>query len=466
MFVTRFKKSVIGALLSQLWRTVLSAITMVILRHLITPEEYGLWDWLLAVFLILAGLRDLGMHIHTLRLASRPYKTLLLHVFLSGGLIVLLGVFLGDKLLEIMLYQFSDLVYWSFIVMLLAFFLDGLAIVGVTYAEGKLMIDKVAIGEVLRNTVFSLLAIYLAWLGFGIWSLVGSYILGTFVFVVFLARKFGRGIIDTPFYHSGYIGMLKGALPIGFVWFTALLVKYVDHIILGNLVGVKEASFYYFAYFLAFLIADTLHAPFSRTLYPAITSDLSERDKMKLIINMTLAYYTLVLPAAFFLSINAESVVYIVGGEKWREAAYYLKILAFVPIIDPLGRFAVDKLLTDKKEKWWIGANLTTFVSFTFFGYLFISFIGVVGMAYANYLPLGIFVIILPFLKYYKDFLKELTYRVLKVVVVAFVIFFPLYFIDNYLFRISLSSIVVALYILVSFKMGYFNMLNKVSVAH
>ena len=86
--------SSVAAILSQLWRFVLVFATHVVLRRLVDPADWGLWYWCEPFFLVLGGVRDLGLPTHMMRLDPRPYRSLLKVELVMGtalGALVVLG---------------------------------------------------------------------------------------------------------------------------------------------------------------------------------------------------------------------------------------------------------------------------------------------------------------------------------------------------------------------------------------
>src|SRR5690606_33678859 len=80
-----------AATLANLVRTLALLITHLVVRRFVPPEEWAVWNWLEAVFLVLATLRDAGFPSHAVRLRPMPLGNLLrselaLGLLLAGGL--------------------------------------------------------------------------------------------------------------------------------------------------------------------------------------------------------------------------------------------------------------------------------------------------------------------------------------------------------------------------------------------
>jgi O-antigen/teichoic acid export membrane protein len=64
-------------------------------------------------------------------------------------------------------------------------------------------------------------------------------------------------------------------------------------------------------------------------------------------------------------------------------------VLCFAPLIDPFSRFGGELLASRHRDRTWILATATTMASFLVFGVLLTTWLGPMGMAYANFVPLG-----------------------------------------------------------------------------
>jgi O-antigen/teichoic acid export membrane protein len=98
---------------------------------------------------------------------------------------------------------------------------------------------------------------------------------------------------------------------------------------------------------------------------------------------------SLEVPVAYFLFLNAELTLRILGGAQWVEAPTYLRILCFAPLVDPFSRLGGEVLKTENMDRVWILSLITTLATFVVGGVFLTSVLGPVGMAWINLLPLG-----------------------------------------------------------------------------
>ena len=385
----RLLRSTGAAAVSQLWRVAVTFGVSLALRRLIPEADWGLWDWSLAVFMILGAARDLGLAAHVLRLKPRPFGNLLRVEATWGGLLAA-ATFLGAPVLAQFFQDPDPRLITVIRAMSLFIVLEGLGHVPLVYFEGELEIGRSLLPEVLRNLTFAVVAAVLAWFDYGIWSLVAGQLAASAVFSGLLWIR-ARGRIPLTYLPGRNLRLMWESLPLGAVWLVMLGMRYVDALVLGGRFDAKTVGTYGFAYWIAFLVATLLIHPVGRSLYPALVGfDDGDRERPFDAYRLaTLALLAVEVPAAFFLFLNADQVVLLLGGAKWAGSPAYLRILCFAPLVDPLGRFAGQFLAARHQEKVWITAGGVTLVSWATAGLLLTGWLGPRGMAWANYLPLG-----------------------------------------------------------------------------
>ena len=384
----RILRSTGAAAVSQLWRVGVTFGVQLILRRTIPPEDYGLWDWTFAVFMILGAVRDLGLPAHVLRLKNRPFGNLLWVECVWGGALAA-GAFFGAPVLAL-LFREADPRLVPVIQAMAAFIvLEGLGQVALVYFEGELAIGRSLLPEVLRNLSFALVAFALAQLGYGVWSLVLGQLAASAVFAATLwIRAWGK--IPLVWERGRSLAMMVESLPLGSVWLVMLAMRHVDPLILGARFEAGVVGSYGFAYWVAFLVATLLIHPIGRALYPALVRlDQQSLQPFQAYRLATLLLLAVEVPAALFLFLNADLVSLLLGGERWVTSPEFLRILCFAPLFDPLGRFAGQFLAARHQEKVWVSAGLLTLVSWAVAGFALTGWLGPEGMAWANYLPLG-----------------------------------------------------------------------------
>ena len=323
----RFRRSTGAATFSQLWRVGVTFGVMLLLKRLIVPEDHGLFDWALSVYLILGAVRDLGLVYHIVRVPSRPYGNLLF-VQLTWGVVLAVASFFGAGFIARGMEQPHAQVVPVVAALSLFLLFEGLASVPRVYFDAELQVGRTVLPEIARNLVFALASISLAFLGYGVWALVIGQILSVAVYATLLwVRAWGK--IPLRWERGNTWDLVRHSLPLALIWFLAIFVQRVDTLILGRRVSAEVIGEYFFAYSIAVLVTITIVPAITRTLYPALVAYQSEPDKLAEAYRLaTLLVLALEAPVAAFLLVNPETSLRILGGSQWVLAPGFLRVLA------------------------------------------------------------------------------------------------------------------------------------------
>ncbi|MEE2777190.1 MAG: oligosaccharide flippase family protein [Acidobacteriota bacterium] len=384
----RFARSTGAATFSQLWRVGVMFVTQIVLMRLIAPPDWGLFEWTLALFMILGAVRDLGLVYHVVRVQPRPYGNLLAVELVWGGVLAA-AAFAGVGVLALGFSESHESVAPVLRLFCLVLLLEGVAAVPKVYFDAELEVGRTVLPEILRNLTFAATAVVLALQGYGVWSLVVAQVACSFVYA---AHLWLRAYKTMPLHWEAGATweLLRHSLPLATIWFLAILIQRIDPLILGTQFTRETVGLYTRAYFFAFLVRAILVPAVGRTLYPALVAYATNPPRLLEAYRLaTLLVVAVEITGGYFLFLNAEAALRLVGGEVWVSAAPYLKVLALAPLIDPFTRLGGEVLKVYRRDRLWIVASALTLAAFVACGFAFTARWGAIGMAWANYLPLG-----------------------------------------------------------------------------
>ncbi len=424
----RFLHSSGAALLSQAWRVVVTFGVTLILKRLIPDSDWGLWDWALPVFMILGAVRDLGLVFHVVRVEPRPYGNLLA-LELVWGSAMTAAAFIGAPLLARGFSEPHPDIVPVIRALTLFLFLEGLSTVPRVYFEGELKIGRAVAPEIARNLFMAVTSVSLAVAGFDVWSVVIAHIGSAGLYALMLWWR-AWGEIPLRFQRGETLALIRHSMPLAAIWFLIILVRHIDPLILGWRFEAAVVGNYTFAYQNAFRVSEIVFPAVGRALYPALVAFREEVSRLFDGYSLaTLFIQAIEVPAAYFLCLNAELTLLILGGPQWLEggAPAYLRILCFAPIIEPFSRLGGEILKVQHRDGLWILCNCLTLASFAAGGYLLTGMIGPLGMAWINLLPLGGVVMIRALYRVAPARFRELVRRLLFVYVVPLPLFAAAY---------------------------------------
>ena len=301
----------------------------ILLARLLQPSDYGLVGMVLVVISILTILLDLGLGkavvYFTEEEASLPVCNT---VTVASGIILtavsfwaapLVADFYNDARLTALLRVLSvNLLLGSFRAVPL----------------GKLTkhfrFREVTILETVSGLSSGIIAVLLAWKGFGVWSLVTNLLLGEFLLTVLV--YFAQPVGFTLHLRRDMLKrLLRWGLP-----FTgsALLWQFYDNadkLIVGRMLGTAPLGFYSFASRLAMLPGERISAVINRVSFSSFSAIKHQRDDVvRHWLSLTRKLALLVFPILMVLALLAEDFLLVVVNRKWLPAALPVKFLCFM----------------------------------------------------------------------------------------------------------------------------------------
>lgn len=377
-----------AATFAQFVRVAAMLLTHLALRRLIPPADWGLRDWTESLFLLLATVRDLGLPSHVVRLRPVPLGSLLRSQIVWGGALGA-GILLAAPAIATSFSTPRPDVALVLRVMVAYLLLEGLASVPLTHFEAELRIGRSVVPELVRTLAYCVGALALAFAGAGVWSFVLAMLLSQAVYALLLWWR-ARPTIRLLHAPGGTLPLLSRSVPLGSIWLLAFAVTYADALILGSRFPDAVVGGYMFAYVWAFFASRVLQQPIGRALYPALVQYGEKPAQQFLAYRLaTKVLLAIEVPAALFLFVNADLAVALLGGERYAAEAGLLRLLAFAPLVDPLGRFGGELLVACNRDRARILSLLLHLGALVGGGVLLSRQYGPVGMAWANFLPLG-----------------------------------------------------------------------------
>jgi O-antigen/teichoic acid export membrane protein len=377
----RVLRSTFASYAIQLARLGINFGAKIALAHLILPEGHGIYELALRIVTIASAIRDVGLPYQLVRDKRRPYGTVLAITTGLGALITL--ALIGSAPL------FSGLSpELPSVLRVLAFWvlLDGLAQVPRAFFERELTIGNLVAPEIARGVVIAAVAVGLAWLGWGYWSLVIGDLVGAALLAGYSWSK-AWGKIPLKFEPHLATDLVRRSFLLCLIWLTLQLVTYLDIYIVDVFRDPATVGLYFRAYGIAFLVATIVYP---RAFFPTLMEYLDAPSKFVEFFRLsTIQLLGCQVVASYFLFFNSERVVGILLGKNWPAAAPYLRVLAFVPFFDQFTMLGGEMLKADHRDGKWLAIEVLNLVSLIGFGIYLTRRFGAAGMGAANYLLLG-----------------------------------------------------------------------------
>ena len=188
-----------------------------------------------------------------------------------------------------------------------------------------------AVGTLLSAVV----GIILAYCGFGVWALVGQYLVSIFVVTISLAR-----ICDwSPRLQFSWT---RSKLLINFGWKVLLtticftLVNDFRSLVVGKKFGPGDLAFYDQGQKFPNLIVTNINASIGRVLFPAFSNRQDDLTYVKQLCRKGINLSTFLLaPLLIGLIAVADTFVNVVLTEKWAPCVFYMRMLTLMFLVRP-----------------------------------------------------------------------------------------------------------------------------------
>ncbi len=342
--------------------------TLIILARLLDPSEFGLITASLVVVGFLNIFRDLGIASAIIQkgglneeLINSVYWIIIIVGFLINILLFLTAGVISDfynakeltNILKVMSFSFS---------------ITSFSIVHQALLEKDLKFKQLALYEMIAVVLGSTCAIILAFLNFGIWSLVTQGLVNAIALTILLNLKSGykpRFMFSFPEIKSIYNFSLN------LFGFNVLnfFVRNADYILIQKYLGELELGFYNIAYRIMLYPLQNITAVFSRVMFPLYSKLQDDHSKIReLYIKLANNIALLSFPLMLFITASADVLLISLLGEKWSRSIPLLIILAPVGMIQsvyvPAGSIFQAKGRTDIWFKWGIVSGIIYVSSF------------------------------------------------------------------------------------------------------
>ena len=305
----------------------LQVASTVVLARILLPEDFGLVAMVSAVTGYVSTCVDLGTRDAVAQRGTvneAEVSALFWVTFAIGSVLTVLAI-LGAPFIA-RFYADSRLEHIA-MVMAFTFVLPALYFQQYALMRRALMFRKIAAIDLGGNLLGTVIAIVLAYRGYGYWALVWKPVLTA------LFTAFGVWIVcgwwpKRPAFTAGVRELLGFGLNVTGFTVTDLIAKAADRVALGYTTGARELGYYQNA-FTVYDNALNVCAPLHNVATAALSKLRSDKAGLKQAWSTALSSLTyFAAPAFATLAVVGQDLVVLLLGSKWRAAGAILSILA------------------------------------------------------------------------------------------------------------------------------------------
>lgn len=330
---------------AQLARILLQLASITILARMVGVEEFGLVAMVSALIAVLTPLQGEALAMATIQRDKLDQDQISSMFWINAalGIALTLLLILAAPLVA-RLYEEPRIVPIAE-VLSLTFLLFALSIQNYALLQRQMRFGTVAVIDVASVTAGVGSAIYLAWLGHGLWALIALQLapLGVRLLLAWIACGWWPTI---PRSLAGVGQMLSYGMN---MTVGQLLARFHDNLLalaLGKLAGATPLGHYNRANALVSLPTAQLVPAFMVVAQPALSRLANEPDRLK---RATLGMLQRVLAVTMIFTVVAaacaESLITVFLGESWVAAAPYIQWLSIMIVVQPTTGVLATSLL-------------------------------------------------------------------------------------------------------------------------
>jgi O-antigen/teichoic acid export membrane protein len=335
---------------------------LVFLARLLRPSDFGLMAMVLALTGFVSLFAEMGLAsalIQKKDLEERHRSSIFWFNIAAGAFVAALVATSAPLIARF--YEAPQLVPMLRVVAI-NFVIGAFCLVQSAILTREMAFRKINIIGTIAMTVAGVVAIVLAYRGFGVWSLVWQSLASSIVLLI--------GLWFSSTWRPGFLFEWQavkelfrfGGNLVGFNFFN-YWVRNLDNILVGRYMGPTSLGLYSRAYGTMGLPLGFISAPLGGVMFPALSSIQDDKARVKSIYLQFISTIAL-LTFPMMLGMLAVSQVFVLAifGEQWRSMAPLLQIFCLVGMVQSIGTTVgwiyMSQGKTDLLMRWGLIAGI------------------------------------------------------------------------------------------------------------
>ncbi len=330
----------------------------VILARLLLPDDFGSIGMILVFTSFVGMFADAGFgaaviqhsHISDRHLQSVFWFNIASGLLLSAVMFVS-APFLAGFYQEPVLLSLTRGLSPVFVVI-------SVGLVPTALMQRRLQFQTVARISLVATLASGTVAVAMAFLGAGVWSLAAQY-LASHLVIAMLSLVLSGWYPRRTFSWASLkelLGFTSNLLGFNFVNYWA---RNADNMLVGKFIGAAALGFYSRAYGLMLMPITQIISVVSNVMFAALSTIKEDQVRVKNIFLRALGVISLlVFPLMTGLLVVAQPFVLVIFGEKWSGMVPTLRILALVgciqSLVNPTGWLYLSQGRTDRLLRWGV----------------------------------------------------------------------------------------------------------------
>jgi len=318
----------------------ISFLIRLILARLLIPEYFGIVGMAIVFTSLFSTIGDLGLGAALIqlkqdRLQKIHLDTVFLLSLLFNGVVFLI---LTLVVAPFVAWFYEEPILSQIIPVLgIGICLSPLSIIHRILLTRDLHFKPLSIVAAIASIVAGTVAVTLALVGAGVWSLVAHSVISAFISVPLLwymitwkpSFRFSRKALADILEFSIY-DMLQRTL--------ISLTQNIDYLLIGKLLDVKLLGLYTFAFTLTDIFRQQIMAILNKVMFPVYSQLQDDLPSIKKYYLLVIKYNILVIaPIMFLLIFFADPLIPWLFGSQWQPSIFLVRAMSLASIIHAIG---------------------------------------------------------------------------------------------------------------------------------
>jgi PST family polysaccharide transporter len=315
----------------------MSILISAILARLLTPSDFGLIAMVLVFSNFLSIFEGLGLTGAIIQRKELSDEALSSTFWTNVGLGAFLTLALAASAPFVAAFYSQPLLIPLVVFISTTFFIGSFANVQQGLLARRMNFKALAIIDFCAIAFSGPIAVFLAFSGYGVWSLAWYTVLTTLVTVI-LTWIYARWVPRFLFGLQHMKGLLGfGANLTGFS-FVSYFAQNIDNLLVGRFLGSAALGFYNLAYNLLVLPTSTISNVVGRVMFPALSTIQHDKQMVRDAYVTANRYIAAVaFPLMIWVLVTAPQLVRVVYGPKWIPVIPLIQIFALAGIEQSIG---------------------------------------------------------------------------------------------------------------------------------
>lgn len=316
----------------------------IVVARLVTPSEYGVLGILMVFINVSSVFVDSGLGnslIYYNELKKRDlHTTFCMNIFISIALILLICL-LSSFIEEF--YKLENLALYLQVISLTILF-NAFLVVPTAILKVNLNFKSLAISNMCSSVASGILAIVMAYHGYGIWALIAQVMARSFLQASFLVVM-SKWIPKLVFYKESCIRLYRYGINLITASCLTKITEEGISFFLGKVFSPYNLGIYTRATQFSVLPSTSIGNVIISVLFPTLSLVKDDKDKFKQIYNAIIKIMSaLSMPIFVILVVVAEPFIRLVLTEKWIEVVPFLQVFCIGRLLFPVSNVTEQAL--------------------------------------------------------------------------------------------------------------------------